>query len=66
MAPNKPVNQAALRVLRHHRPALTPKQYKTLRGQILAGDDTGALKGLLRLAGGNTTGGINARTNKPI
>ena len=28
---------------------LTPQQYKTLRGQILAGDTEGAMKGLLRL-----------------
>ena len=28
---------------------LTPQQYKTLRGQILAGDPEGAMKGLQRL-----------------
>ena len=28
---------------------LTPQQYKTLRGQILAGDAVGALAGLQRL-----------------
>lgn len=28
---------------------LTPQQYKTLRGQILAGDAVGALMGLQRL-----------------
>lgn len=28
---------------------LTPQQYRTLRGQILAGDPDGAMKGLRRL-----------------
>lgn len=28
---------------------LTPQQYKTLRGQILAGDPAGAMKGLRKL-----------------
>lgn len=28
---------------------LTPQQYRTLRGQVLAGDGDGALKGLRKL-----------------
>ena len=28
---------------------LTPQQYRTLRGQVLAGDGDGAMKGLRRL-----------------
>ena len=28
---------------------LTPQQYRTIRGQVLAGDGDGALKGLRRL-----------------
>lgn len=36
----------ALKVNRHR---LTWQQYKTLRGQVLAGDPDGAMKGLQRL-----------------
>lgn len=43
------VNQKAIRTLKGYRDQLTKQQYKTIRGQILAGDDTGALKGLRRL-----------------
>ena len=28
---------------------LTPQQYRTIRGQVLAGDSTGALKGLRKI-----------------
>lgn len=45
----KPTNQAALRVLKGNRVKLTRQQYKTLRGQILAGDDIGAMKGMLKI-----------------
>lgn len=45
----KEVNQAALRVLKGNRAKLTRQQYKTLRGQILAGDDIGAMRGMLKL-----------------
>ena len=31
------------------RDRLTPQQYRTLRGQVLAGDGDGALKGLRRI-----------------
>lgn len=31
------------------RDRLTPQQYRTLRGQVLAGDGDGALKGLRKL-----------------
>ena len=37
---------AALVLLRNARPLLSKQQYKTLRGQILAGDPRGAIKGL--------------------
>ena len=43
------VNQAAMRALKGHRDQLSKQQYKTIRGQILAGDDTGAMKGLKKL-----------------
>lgn len=43
------INPAALIKLKGHRNDLTVQQYKTLRGQILAGDDAGAMKGLKKL-----------------
>ena len=45
----KSTNQAALRVLKGNRAKLTRQQYKTLRGQILAGDDIDAMRGMLKL-----------------
>lgn len=36
-------------VLKYHRAQLTRQQFKTLRGQVLAGDTDGAMKGLKRL-----------------
>lgn len=36
----------ALEILRTHRTQLTKQQYKTIKGQIICGDITGALKGL--------------------
>ena len=38
--------RAALTILRDAKPLLNRQQYKTLRGQILAGDPRGAVKGL--------------------
>lgn len=43
------VNQKAIKKLKATRDRLTWQQYKTLRGQVLAGDDEGAMKGLRRL-----------------
>lgn len=43
------VNQKAIRILKGYRGQLTKQQYKTIRGQILAGDDAGAMKGLKKL-----------------
>lgn len=40
--------QAMLR-LKAHAPQLTRQQYQTLKGQILAGDPTGAMKGLRKV-----------------
>ena len=37
---------AQLNVMRHR---LTKQQYKTLKGQILAGDSTGAMRGLVTI-----------------
>ena len=49
------VNKKALATLDAHRSQLTRQQFKTLRGQILAGNDEAAMKGLQRLLIGKTT-----------
>lgn len=36
--------------LKQYKHRLTPQQYKTIRGQILAGDIDGALRGLQKLS----------------
>lgn len=38
-----------LALLRTYRKDLTKQQIKTLKGQVLAGDETGALKGLVNI-----------------
>lgn len=43
------VDTKALGRLLAAKPKLTRQQYKTIKGQILAGDADGALKGLQRL-----------------
>jgi hypothetical protein len=43
------VNKAALRLLKMNKKHLTAQQFKTLKGQILAGDDLGAMKGMHKL-----------------
>lgn len=45
----KQVDYKALIQLKATRHRLTPQQYKTLRGQVLAGDADGAMKGLRKL-----------------
>ena len=42
-------NMGALYQLNTYRRALTKQQYKTLRGQILAGDAEGAARGLEKI-----------------
>lgn len=49
MAGLKHINPTALITLKAHRTNLTAQQYQTLRGQVLAGDDEGALKGLKKV-----------------
>ena len=39
----------AMRRLQQYRLKLTRQQYLTLRGQVLAGDSVGAMKGLERI-----------------
>jgi len=43
------VDTGALLLLRNTKHRLTKHQYKTLRGQILAGDPEGAIKGLRKI-----------------
>lgn len=43
------IDKSALLWLKAYRPQLTAQQYKTLRGQVLAGDAEGAMKGLRKL-----------------
>ena len=40
-----------LRLLERARPALTLQQYRTIKGQIQAGDPDGAVRGLQKLLG---------------
>lgn len=52
----KPIDPATLMLVKMNRPYLTAQQYRTLRGQVLAGDAEGARKGLRKiilLAGSN-------------
>lgn len=43
------IDTGALVRLRGARPHLTAQQYKTLRGQVLAGDSDGAMRGLRKI-----------------
>ena len=43
------INSAALILLKGYRVHLTTQQYKTLRGQVLAGDADGAMRGLRKI-----------------
>lgn len=45
----KEVNVGALIRIKHAQHLLTLHQYKTLRGQVLAGDPDGAMRGLRKL-----------------
>lgn len=49
MAALKTIDANALITIKCARPRLTAQQYKTLRGQVLAGDSNGALKGLQKI-----------------
>lgn len=44
-----PIDQKALTYIKYCRDRLTPQQYRTLRGQVLAGDGDGALRGLRKI-----------------
>lgn len=45
----KQIDVNALIQIKGSRPRLTAQQYKTLRGQVLAGDGDGALRGLRKI-----------------
>lgn len=53
----KTVDTNALCYLKAYRGKLTPQQYKTLRGQILAGDAQGAKRGLMKILRGTRNEG---------
>lgn len=44
-----PINIQALRQLKQARPYLTPQQYRTIKGQILAGHYAAAIRGMENL-----------------
>ena len=43
------INHKALLLIKSYGKHLTRQQYKTLRGQVLAGDANGAMKGLQKV-----------------
>lgn len=45
----KSIDPSALMMVKGARDRLTVQQYKTLRGQVLAGDPDGAMRGLRKL-----------------
>jgi hypothetical protein len=49
METSNPINIQALKELKRARPYLTPQQYRTIKGQILAGSYVAAMKGLQNL-----------------
>ena len=50
------IDMKALIQLKATRPKLTPQQYRTLRGQVLAGDPDGAMRGLRKILQRNAEG----------
>ena len=55
---NDNTTTAALVLLRNAKPLLTKQQYRTLRGQVLAGNPRGAIKGLGKI--------LRRRSDSPI
>ena len=45
----KQINTESLKLIKACRCRLTPQETKTLRGQVLAGDDKGAMRGLEKI-----------------
>ena len=48
--------RAALSYLKKKKPELTVQQYRTIKGQILAGDEDGAIRGIDRVVERNRRG----------
>ena len=48
-------------VLKKHKYHLTKQQYKTLKGQVKAGDELGAIKGLTKLLSINSELNVSNR-----
>lgn len=48
--------QAAFRYLNQRKRELTVQQYRTIKGQILAGDEAGAIRGIDRVIQRNRRG----------
>ena len=48
--------RAALAYLKQKKPELTVQQYRTISGQILAGDEDGAIRGIDRVVERNRRG----------
>lgn len=59
----KQVDVGALVLLRNTKHRLSKQQYKTLRGQVLAGDPEGAMKGLRNILSRRLTKGGKNVTN---
>ncbi len=49
METTRPIDYKALIQIKACRARLKPQQYKTLKGQVLAGDPDGALRGLRKI-----------------
>ena len=48
--------RTALAYLKEKKPELTVQQYRTIKGQILAGDENGAIRGIDRVVERNRRG----------
>ena len=48
--------RAVLSYLKEKKPELTVQQYRTIKGQILAGDEAGAIRGIDRVVERNRRG----------
>ena len=60
------INTPALIQLNRARKRLTPQQYKTLRGQILAGEAEGALRGLQKILNTENRNERAIKTRDPL
>lgn len=58
------LNTEALKLIKACRCRLTPQERKTLRGQVLAGDDKGALRGLIKILKRTEKGGVEYETRE--